>query len=146
MRHVSVVVDDWQQLDWHWSYSRASDGSGGELHLVLRLRRDLLTLMVPSGRGYGDLFVQCIPQRYSWSQTPSGLWNACSLDIRTLGIILRRDAQCLPVVCLLWYSDVFRRASLRNNPELTQSQLLAYAQHAAREVSHAYNQPVHELN
>jgi hypothetical protein len=127
MRHVSVVVDDWQQLDWHWPYSWASDGSGGELHLVLRLHRDLLTLMAPSGRGNGDLFVQCVPQWDSWRQTPSGLWNACSFDIRTLGIILRGDAQCFPVVCLLRNSDVFWRASLRNNPELAQSQLLAYA-------------------
>jgi hypothetical protein len=127
MRHVSVVVDDWQQLDWHWPYSWASDGSGGELHLVLRLHRDLLTLMAPSGRGDGDFFVQCIPQRDSWSQTPSRLWNACSLDIRTLGIILRRDAQCFSVVRLLRNSDVFRRTSLRNHPELAQSQLLAYA-------------------
>ena len=29
-----VVLDDWQQLDRHRSYSRPSDGSGGKLSLV----------------------------------------------------------------------------------------------------------------
>jgi NCS1 family nucleobase:cation symporter-1 len=56
MRHVSVVVDDWQQLDWHWPYTWASDGSGGELHPVLRAKHHL---------GYGML-----------ARSTFGLWGS----------------------------------------------------------------------
>jgi hypothetical protein len=112
----------------------------------LSFHRHVLTLTATSGRGHGDLFMQCIPEWYSRSQTPSGLWNASSLHVRTLGIILRRDAQRFSVVCLLWYTDVLRWTSLCDHIEFAQSQLLAHAQHAARKVSHACNsQPIHEL-